>query len=772
VAGLAAGAELDTNALPPAASMKVDFDRDIRPILEQSCLRCHGPEKPKSHFRLTGRQAALKGGDNNPDDIVPGNSAGSHLIQYVAGLVPDMQMPPSGKAEPLTPVQIGRLRAWIDQGATWSTTNQPPQLAFSISPALRGVTVAGDKAKFRELEGIKEGAGGGVEHFSLTEQGAPDRKFSAEGHFLFPDQDLQLKLRGTKMDVGFVSAGFDHWRKYYDGHGGFAPSLPTNSFNLDRDLHLDLGRAWFDIGLTLPNWPQIVVGYEYRFKEGDEATLQWGAVGTNAAALSPDSKKVYPAAKHIDEHAHVFKLEVSDELAGWKLEDNARVEFYRLETSRHNVLADSFGPAPEAVANVAEKDKHAQGANTLSARKQLTGWLSVASGYFYSRLDGNAGLTLRTDDSTGLYFQDYQWSADDITLKRESHVVSLSGLAGPWEGLTLAGGVQGEWTRQDSMGLVNLQSPSLPSGINGASGSLDTDSVRENLGLRYTAIPYTVLFADARLLQQSLRRFDEGYLQSFTSFGLFTNRTDADIESEEYRVGFNTSPWARLSLGASFKHSDARTHYNGTNTLFGNYPGFIQWRDIDENQVEARVVYRAAAWLRTSFDFRWRKTDFDSATIVIPGFTGGPVEAGDETTHAYSFNAVLTPVRRLYLSGTFSYSDSRIATAFDGQDGLVPWEGGVYSVLSSATYALNPRTDLRAAYLYSAAGYGQHNQAGLPAGIDYDRHSLQLGVTHRFGHQLVTGLQYGFYRYREPTLGGANDYTAHGIFATATLPWP
>ena len=53
------------------------FEAKIRPMLVENCLRCHGPEKPKSHFRLTSRAAALKGGDNNSDDIVPGNSAKS-----------------------------------------------------------------------------------------------------------------------------------------------------------------------------------------------------------------------------------------------------------------------------------------------------------------------------------------------------------------------------------------------------------------------------------------------------------------------------------------------------------------------------------------------------------------------------------------------------------------------------------------------------------------------------------------------------------------------
>jgi hypothetical protein len=90
--------EIKTSAAPKG---KINFDRDILPILKTSCLRCHGPEKPKSHFRLDDRALALKGGSDGID-ILPGNAAKSPLIRYVSGADKDMQMPPAGKGEPLT----------------------------------------------------------------------------------------------------------------------------------------------------------------------------------------------------------------------------------------------------------------------------------------------------------------------------------------------------------------------------------------------------------------------------------------------------------------------------------------------------------------------------------------------------------------------------------------------------------------------------------------------------------------------------------------------
>ncbi|MDP3070366.1 MAG: PSD1 and planctomycete cytochrome C domain-containing protein [Opitutaceae bacterium] len=99
--------------------MTVDYERDVRPLLAASCLDCHGPKKQRSDFRVDVKKIVFAGGAGGLPAVVPGKSAESPLIHYVAGLDAEMQMPPAGKGDPLTPEQIGILRAWIDQGAAW-----------------------------------------------------------------------------------------------------------------------------------------------------------------------------------------------------------------------------------------------------------------------------------------------------------------------------------------------------------------------------------------------------------------------------------------------------------------------------------------------------------------------------------------------------------------------------------------------------------------------------------------------------------------------------
>src|SRR3954471_14163575 len=106
-------ATLDPTKLPPSATQKIDFGRDIKPLLESACFKCHGAEKAKNGLRIDSRERALAGGDNGAD-IIPGESAKSPLAHYVARLVPDMEMPPKGKGEALTVAQVALVRAWID----------------------------------------------------------------------------------------------------------------------------------------------------------------------------------------------------------------------------------------------------------------------------------------------------------------------------------------------------------------------------------------------------------------------------------------------------------------------------------------------------------------------------------------------------------------------------------------------------------------------------------------------------------------------------------
>ena len=116
----AAAATAEDAKLPPASTKTgVTFATDIKPIFTAACLKCHDSTKPKQAAKLSldTLEGVLKG-DRDGKILTVGDSAHSDLVLSVAHIGdPDTFMPKGKAAKPLTPEQIGLIRAWIDQGA-------------------------------------------------------------------------------------------------------------------------------------------------------------------------------------------------------------------------------------------------------------------------------------------------------------------------------------------------------------------------------------------------------------------------------------------------------------------------------------------------------------------------------------------------------------------------------------------------------------------------------------------------------------------------------
>jgi hypothetical protein len=95
---------------------RVDYVRDIKPLLAKHCVACHSPLRQKSGFRIDTAALVIQGGELGPA-VVPGNSSQSRLIHALTGSDGMSQMPPDGEGERLSADQIALVRRWIDEGA-------------------------------------------------------------------------------------------------------------------------------------------------------------------------------------------------------------------------------------------------------------------------------------------------------------------------------------------------------------------------------------------------------------------------------------------------------------------------------------------------------------------------------------------------------------------------------------------------------------------------------------------------------------------------------
>lgn len=767
-------AEVDVAKLPPAAARKVDFSADIKPILDASCLKCHGPEKPKSKFRVDDRAEMLKGGSEGVA-VVPGDSAKSPLVHYVARLVTDMEMPPKDKGEPLTAEQIGLLRAWIDQGMAWSEGSAPGRTLGEVAPTLGWTSVKGDERKFREMSWRRDGWDGGLESFLHREQIDANRRFEMSGRLLRDDYRVVLSLE--KTDGLFVRGGFEQFRKWYDDSGGYDPVLGNPLPSLGRDLHLDIGKAWIEAGGVTPFGLQWKGGYEFHFKEGEKSLIAWRPVGAD-----PNTRALLPASKAIDEHLHVLRLDAGYSYAAIRFDDSLRYEHYDLTTRQTGVRTLAENPALSQ--RIREAEQQHTVANAFKAEAQPREWLFVSAGYLYSHTDGDSAFRMRPVDENGTALTGGPaWNAPNLTLEQSSHVLNANAQFGLWEQMTLSAGAQTEWNRQRVFGAINLDEVDLtfPNGITNnpgrGYGEFDRFTAEEKFLLRNTQIPFTVLYGEARFRQETVEELQG--LATTEDISTFNHTRDTDVTRlwQLYRTGFQSSPWARVSFGAYYQkryRDDTFDHHTDLRPYSSNlgYPAFITARETTTDEVGTRLALRPASWLKTTLSYRLVSTDYETATQTIPTFTGGGSRVGQYDAHIHGLNITLTPWKRWYTSANFTVQDSRTTAPANGNASFSPFRGHVYSAMGLATYILDELTDVTLAYDFSHADFSKPSSVtSLPLGIDYESHSIRAGLARSLWKHVKARLEYSWSYYDEPTSAHYNDFTAHGVFGTVQVKW-
>ena len=129
-----------------AVAYAVEYEDDILPILEDHCLKCHGPDKQKAGLRVDQRWSLLRGGDGGFPSLVPGDASKSHLIERIKSRDASEQMPPKG--ERLSEEEIELLEQWIAGGAEWPGQMQALEAIqsdhWSFAPVVRPKIVFGE----------------------------------------------------------------------------------------------------------------------------------------------------------------------------------------------------------------------------------------------------------------------------------------------------------------------------------------------------------------------------------------------------------------------------------------------------------------------------------------------------------------------------------------------------------------------------------------------------------------------------------------------------
>jgi len=672
---------------------------------------------------------------------------------------------------------------------------EPAEPTVSATPTVRYAHVDGDENRFRHDWWVKDGLTGGLEELTIERKLKKDWLLNLSGRAIFDEEDYAVHLEIVNPNFGFVRAGYTEFRKYYDNSGGFfdftligpAVAGPT-MLEAGDDLHMDIGRIYAEIGLTLPKWPVLVLGYERAFKKGTKSMAEWGSV--SEAGTGSRTRKIFPATKDVDETVDIFKVDVEHEIENVQIANSFRFEIYDMDVKRLDDGAFTFGGpvASNRTVTARETYQHDLFSNIFRMESHVNEKVFWSMGYLFLDSRGDAGIDIDTFNGLGQLLtvanglaisRDRDQQTLFVDLDQNSHVLNGNVMFGPFFKKTTSfyGGIQAEKTETDGREAAELfEGTEAPAEANESLVHNDKEWFEERIGVRFSGIPFTTLYAEGKWNQGNIALFEEELVTNPPNpEELFLRYTDTDVSRQDYRVGFNTAPIRQLTLSSYYRHNRRENDYHGLiDQLIEDgedvgqpgYSGFIDRQTLTTDEVGAKLTIRPRSNLSFSFKYQFVMTD-TYTTFEDPTASN---QTGDYKSSIYTVGATLVPIPRMFCSALFSYQDTRTIAQDNGSLAVATWRGDVYSVVGSVGYALDNKTDIRADYSFSTTDNAQPiSLTGLDLGSDYTRHGLTVTLSRALRHNVLARLRYGFFDFEEDNTGGFNDYTAHLVAGSVTV---
>lgn len=217
IGGLGAGAEPQT--------AKVNYNRDVRPILAKNCFSCHGQDEGhrKAKLRLDQRSGAIQELKSGHTAIVPNEPGASELLRRVTAENVEERMPPEETGNHLTTDQIGTLKCWIDQGAPYA-----PHWAF-VKPTRPMLPEFKNQAWPRN----------GIDYFVLAQ-------LEAAGLTPNPEADKYSLLRRASLDLRGLPPTLEELDAFINDKSPDAYEHAVDRFLADPAFGERWARLWMD----------------------------------------------------------------------------------------------------------------------------------------------------------------------------------------------------------------------------------------------------------------------------------------------------------------------------------------------------------------------------------------------------------------------------------------------------------------------------------------------------------------------------------------------
>jgi hypothetical protein len=690
-------------------------------------------------------------------------------------------------------------------GKAVTTTEEAPEYKNWIELGIGGTIVHGDNAQFEQEHRLPaDTAYGGIQDLHFEGPLGKDGLFSVDGHALWDFNDYDIQVQLSKPKLGYIKAGFTEFRSWYDGNGGFFPHNDVFFSPPFPEMHIDRGDAWVELGLRVPDWPEITIRYSHEFRFGQKDSTIWG--DTNLTGLPPPfnpTRKIVPSFRNIDEKRDIVSLEISktigntDVLLGMRYEHNTND--YSLNFERGAGQLPPVVPPPgqqRKVTQTQNDDVDLFSGHGITVTR-LTDSLWFTAGYSYTTLQND----LSGSRITGLHW-DEAFGEPVPTLGQRDHAfIDLAGMAQikenlfnanlfwmPLESLAILSGFRYTHENVDNESTFLAEEPErntppfTPLNPEGgfhygppepASGfrTADYDRFAERLELRYTGIKNWLFYAEGEWEE------DCGHVNESQSIDEAEEPLDKDTHAlgQKYTIGATWYPTMRLNLAGQYFHRIAS--YN-EDIITAQFPRLID-QDWNIDDFNIRITFRpkipvglGTLALVTRYDFVHTSID-GQWEVFSDGELLAELQTGEIKKHVISESLTWNPLARFYLQANFSYvlnetdtPANNIELVPNGGATVVNFRNDYWTVTSGIGYIIDDKTNFYSDFsFYCANDHFKNAAVAVPYGLGATEYTASATLTRQLTKQTRLLLRYGYFNYRDVTSGGHNNYRGHSLYS-------
>jgi len=639
------------------------------------------------------------------------------------------------------------------------------------------IVSSGDDDQFRQRHGLPPYFTGGVENLRMEWSWGDGGSATLDGRSLFDAGDYLARLKIEKANTGYIKTGYRQYRTWYDGTGGYFRPTDTIFHLYDEDQHLDRGEGWFEIGLRMPNIPEVTLRYSHLSRDGQKNSVEWGDTQLTGGS---GTRSIVPAFRNIDEKRNILNLDVTHHMIGSSVGAGFVYEASDINDSL-NVRRRPTEPQDRFFTQTDRTDSDIWGAHAFTSTPFVDNRVVCSTSYGYARLESDLGGSRIYGNQYKAPFNptytnrqplDEGFINLDGTTKLDQHVGTLTLQTRLADHLLATAGGRVEQYDIDGNSTDTGTDVGFPPTFDvtqqpyASKSNANMTAYTGSLDVQYKGWQNWVWTAFGEWEQ---REGDLNEKQLNTTTPAVTLERDTDITrwGQKYGIGSVWYPFKRVNLSSRYTYRihdyDYDHKIDSTDNASANrYPAYITSQKIRAHDVDFRLTYRVLDNVRLTARYDGTFSKFQQQVDLLSNINSGNVD-----TNAFGTSAAWNPTVGSYIQADANYVLSKTSTPADeltgAADGLVvnDFENTYWTATLTSGVALTEAVDLRGQYFfYRAHNYENISLTGQPYGADATEHGVSLQLGYRISENLRWRAGYAFFTNNDGYTGGANDYNA------------